>query len=159
MLRWVKLCFQLFFWNHLTVRGSQEVIKNRDTTQTAISNSLTHCLISKLSGLAISWRNERIVGKIDYGLMHNLLTTKHASIWSQVSLSSEMFVNTITIIMTLVTWRNCLKDVNALASTAVAKSIIRTNVVIVFHHLQTSLCGCYRNHTRNLQSHNFTGDE
>ena len=43
--------------------------------QTAISYSLTHCLISKLSGLAISWRNERSVGKIDYGLMHNLLTT------------------------------------------------------------------------------------
>ena len=100
--------FSVVFLNHLTVRESQEVIKNRDTTQTAISYSLTHCLISKLSGLAISWRNERSVGNIEYELMHNLLTTKHASIWSQVSLSSKLFVNTITIIVTLVSWRNCV---------------------------------------------------
>ena len=75
--------FSVVFLNHLTVRGSQEVMRNIDTTQTAISYPLTHCLISKLSGLAISWRNERSVGKIHYGLMHHLLTTKHASIWSQ----------------------------------------------------------------------------
>ena len=100
--------FSVVFFKPPNSKRSQEVIKNRDTTQTAISYSLTHCLISKFSGFAISWRNERSVGKIDYGLMPNLLTTKHASIWSQVSLSSKLFVNTITIIVTLVTWRNCL---------------------------------------------------
>ena len=43
-----------------------------------------------------------------------------------------MFVNTITIIVTLVTCGTVCKALKALASTAVAKSIIRTNVGIVF---------------------------
>ena len=63
--------FSVVFLKPPNCKGGKEVIKNGDTTQTAISYSLTHCLIRKLSGLAISWRNGRSFGKIDYGLMHN----------------------------------------------------------------------------------------
>ena len=91
--------FSVVFLKPSNSKGGQEVIKNGDTTQTAISYSLTHCLISKLSGLAISWCNERSVDKIDYGLMPNSLTTEHASIWSQVSFSSKLFVKTISVIV------------------------------------------------------------
>ena len=49
-----------------------------------------------------------------------------------------MFVNTITIIVTLMTWLGCSQDVIAIVSTAAPRNIIRTNDRIIFHHLQTS---------------------
>ena len=38
------------------------------------------------------------------------------------------------------------------------KKSYKNQLFVIFHHLQTSHCKHYRNHTRNLPSHNFIGD-